>query len=556
MGREIKSDKIILGKLFEDFWFLVPVYQRPYVWTPDEVNDLLEDLWFASENSLDDEYFVGSLVLKKNTESSFDEYEVLDGQQRLTTFALLFAVLKEKTDDKKLKEALSDSLFQVENDYKNIPEIPRIVYKIRGSSDEFLRKFLQSNNKRMDGKDISVKNMDKSIKAIEEFFDKRNVEDFAMFLLNKVVMIYVATENREDAFRLFTILNNRGIPLTNADILKAINIGEIEKQENEKVVEDYAERWGDIQNELVEDFDRFLGFIRTILLKEKARKSLLDEFEKKIYNNNKLSKGKETVDLLKEYYTIYITIIDFATQDNPLSQKSSEENNIYKNLITIMRIALPSKDWIPPLLFFYKKFKDKSLLEFLNLLEFKFSSDWILYFTPTRRIENMNRILKKIENAETPEQVLNDGEIFKVDIDDLKDALKGDAYGKRFTKYVLLKYEYLSQDKSPFIGNYSLISIEHILPQTPKVGSKWRELFTDKEIEEYKHKLGNLVLLNRRKNSNLSNLDFKIKQKKYFDGSSSTFSSINYVMRKEKWNKGDIGRRTNELIKKLAPSSR
>ena len=92
-----------------------------------------------------------------------------------------------------------------------------------------------------------------------------------------MIFIYVSTENREDAFRLFSILNNRGIPLTNADILKAINIGEIENSGNKKLAEDYAKKWEDIQNELGGDFDRFLEFIRTILLKEKARKSLLEE---------------------------------------------------------------------------------------------------------------------------------------------------------------------------------------------------------------------------------------------------------------------------------------
>ncbi|MCD6579431.1 DUF262 domain-containing protein [bacterium] len=468
MGKKIESDRIILSKLFEDFWFLIPEYQRPYVWTPDNVNDLLEDLWFAYENSSEDEYFVGSLVLKKVTQSSFDEYEVLDGQQRLTTFAILFTILKKITEDNLLKEALNKKLFQQKNPYDNIPERSRIVYGIRGDSDKFLKEFIQSGNRRRNGKDVSVKNMVNAIETIEKFFEnKNNIENFAKFLLNKVVFIYVATEDREDAFRLFTILNNRGIPLTNADILKAINIGEIEKSENKNLAEEYAKKWEDIQNELGEDFDRFLGFIRTILVKEKARKSLLEEFEEKIYKAGKLSKGKTTIDLLNEYYGIYTKIIDFSPGDTPLTQKFSQENNEYKNLITIMKTALPSTDWIPPLLRFYKKFGDKFLLDFIKKLEFKFSSDWILYFTPTQRIENMNKILKKIDETDSPEELLNGTSIFEVNINDLRNALLGDIYGKRFAKYVLLKYEHLIQDNSQFISNYSLISVEHVLPQNP-----------------------------------------------------------------------------------------
>jgi len=490
--------------------------------------------------------------LKKVTQSTFDEYEVLDGQQRLTTFALLFTILKEKAKDERLKRTLAESLFQEENPYRNIPERSRIVYGIRGDSDKFLREFIQSGNKRLDGKDISVKNMINAIETIEKFFkNKNNIEDFAKFLLNKVVFIYVATEDREDAFRLFTILNNRGIPLTNADILKAINIGEIEKSGNRRLAEEYAKKWENIQNELGEDFDRFLGFIRTILVKEKARKSLLEEFEEKIYKMGKLAKGKETIDLLNKYYETYTKIIDFSPTDKPLSSHSDEKNNEYKNLITIMKIALPSTDWIPPLIHFYSKFGDEYLLEFLKKLEFKFSSDWILYYTPTQRIENMNRILKKIDNANSPEKVLNDANIFEVSTDDLRSTLSGDIYGKRFAKYVLLKYEYLIQDNSRYEGPPNFISVEHVLPQNPPENSKWREWFTDKEIEQYKHKMGNLVLLNRRKNSSLSNLDFDKKKERYFKGSISTFPSINHIMQKTEWRKEDIENRTNDMIKRL-----
>jgi len=464
----------------------------------------------------------------------------------------MLRTLKDKTIVDTTKRAIEESLFQKAIPVKRIPERLRIVYRIRGESDKFLKEFILNGLKNRGNKDLSIENMNNAIETINEFFKNRNdkIEGFIDFLFNNVVFIYVATEDREDAFRLFTILNNRGIPLTNADILKAINIGEIEKSEDKKVVEEYAKKWEDIQNELGENFERFLGFVRTIILKEKARKSLLEEFEEKIYKN-KLSKGKKTINLLAEYYKIYTKIIDFSPGENPLSEKLGQENNAYKNLITIMKTALPSTDWIPPLLYFYKKFENESLLEFLKKLEFKFSSDWILYFTPTQRIENMNRILKKIDDANHPEEVLNDPDIFKVDINDLRNVLSEDIYGKRFTKYVLLKYEYLCQDNSQFIGGYSLISVEHVLPQNPPEHSKWRKWFTDDEIEKNKHTLGNLVLLNRRKNSSLSNLDFEKKKEKYFKGSISTFPSINEVMRKIEWKKEDIETRTKDMVDTL-----
>ncbi len=394
MGKKIAADKVILGKLFEDFWFLIPEYQRPYVWTPDNVNDLLEDLWFAFKNNSEDEYFVGSLVLKKVAESTFNEYEVLDGQQRLTTFTLLFTVVRDITKDSLLKETLNKKLFQRENPYDNIPERQRVVYKIRGNSNSFLKEFILKSVIKCCS-DVSVKNMCEVIDVMKNFFKEKisEIESFSKFLLNNVVFIYVATEDREDAFRLFTILNNRGVPLSNADILKAINIGEIEKTEKKGLAEEYAKRWEDIQNALGDEFDKFLGFIRTILLKEKARKSLIEEFEEKIYKANKLKKGKDTLDFIEKFYNTYNELIDFSPGDSPLSQKPADENNAYKNLIIVMKTALPSTHWIPPLLYFYDKFGDEHLFEFLKILEFKFSSDWITSTTPAQRIENMNRIL-------------------------------------------------------------------------------------------------------------------------------------------------------------------
>ena len=93
-------------------------------------------------------------------------------------------------------------------------------------------------------------------------------------------MIYVATEDLEDAFRLFMILNDRGIPLRNSDILKSTNLGALDN-EVDKIK--YAKIWEQAEGELGDDFDRFLNHIRTILVKEKARLSLLKEFEDKIY---------------------------------------------------------------------------------------------------------------------------------------------------------------------------------------------------------------------------------------------------------------------------------
>ena len=562
MNNTIQSEKKDINSIFSDFWFLIPEYQRSYVWNEDHINDLLDDLWFACQNKNDNEYFLGSLVLKRTGESGFAEFEVLDGQQRLTTFFILMAVIRDLTTDEQLKGTCKNRVHQEENRFVGIPERVRIVYKIRDDVEDFINKFIleedgtkNSEIEEMFGiKNVSISHMAKAIETIHEFFeDKTNsdiekfdiekfdIEKFAEFLGLKSVFIYVSTDSMEDAFRMFTILNNRGIQLSNPDILKSINIGEMNGEDREL----YAKEWESIEGDMGGDFDRFLSFIRTILVKEKARANLVEEYEENIYKGNLLRKGKDTIDLIIKYKDIYDKIITF---DN----NSEIDDNAYKNLVTIMNIGLPSGDWIPPLLLYYDKFRNKQLLEFIEKLEYKFSSDWILQMTPTTRIENMNNILKRIEESNAPYELLQNNKLFEVNNESLKEILNGDVYGRRFARYILLKYEYLQSENTVQLSNYKTISVEHILPQNPEDNSEWKKDFSDDEREYWLHKLANLVLISGRKNSKLSNRDFQEKKKKYLEGRIDIFSGSKvFIEQTNEWNAKTLEHRQESMIHEL-----
>jgi len=557
MNNTIQSEKKDINSIFSDFWFLIPEYQRSYVWNEDHINDLLDDLWFACQNKNDNEYFLGSLVLKRTGESGFAEFEVLDGQQRLTTFFILMAVIRDLTTDEQLKGTCKNRVHQEENRFVGIPERVRIVYKIRDDVEDFINKFIleedgtkNSEIEEMFGiKNVSISHMAKAIETIYEFFeDKTNsdiekfdIEKFAEFLGLKSVFIYVSTDSMEDAFRMFTILNNRGIQLSNPDILKSINIGEMNGEDREL----YAKEWESIEGDMGGDFDRFLSFIRTILVKEKARANLVEEYEENIYKGNLLRKGKDTIDLIIKYKDIYDKIITF---DN----NSEIDDNAYKNLVTIMNIGLPSGDWIPPLLLYYDKFRNKQLLEFIEKLEYKFSSDWILQMTPTTRIENMNNILKRIEESNAPYELLQNNKLFEVNNESLKEILNGDVYGRRFARYILLKYEYLQSENTVQLSNYKTISVEHILPQNPEDNSEWKKDFSDDEREYWLHKLANLVLISGRKNSKLSNRDFQEKKKKYLEGRIDIFSGSKvFIEQTNEWNAKTLEPRQESMIHEL-----
>ena len=505
---KIESAKVEFKKVFsEEFWFLIPEYQRAYVWESDNILELVEDLSYAFENKPNNDYFLGSLVLKRTENNEFPEYEVLDGQQRLTTFFIMMSVLRDLIDNPKNKKTIHEKIYQEEDCLEAIPERTRITYKIRDNVDDFVKKYIIEPNgttkeeeleQIKNDTNISLSHMANAILTLRNILKERDdLPQFVGYIFTKALFIYVSTSNTEDAFRMFTILNDRGIPLTNADILKSQNIGALS---NEKDIKKYAELWEDIEGKHGDRFDRFLQFVRTILVKEKARANLLEEFTEKVYKTDILKKGKETFELISQYNDIYEKLID--TLDANLS-------NNFKNLITIMKIGLRSEDWIPPLLHYFKKFKYYRLDEFLACLEYKFSGDWICGTTPTIRLDSMNNILKKIDEVENADKIFEDNKIFKVNEDELEHSISGNVYNKQFSKHLLLKLEYLMCDNTVHLSGYNYITVEHILPQNPKEDSQWCKEFTEEEREIWTNKLSNLVLISKKKNSSLSNSDFK-----------------------------------------------
>ncbi|MFM9277946.1 DUF262 domain-containing protein [Paenibacillus jiagnxiensis] len=563
----IEADKEFLQKVFsENFWFLIPEYQRSYVWKTDNVIELLEDLYFAFVHKPDKDYFLGTLVLKRHNMSSFPEYEVLDGQQRLTTLFIMLAVLRDIINNQQFKGTLQKKIYQEENILENIPSRSRITYKIRDNVEGFIHEFIikpegttQTGALKLyadsSNDNLSISNMANSALVMRDFFMKQkqtgSLEEFLKFVFNRALFIYVSTENTEDAFRLFTILNNRGIPLTNADVLKSQNIGALptEREKNK-----YAKIWEEIEGKHGSDFDRFLQFLRTILVQEKARANLLEEFNDKIYHLSSsqpplLRLGKETFDFINKYNDIYEQIIELQNE---------HLNNSIKNLLTIMKIGFRSEEWVPPLMHYYAKFGLGRLGEFVKKLEYKFTGDWVCGVTPTTRLEAMNNILKAID--QTPEGRLDDllgsPALFRIDTEEFRRNIQGDVYKKQYTRYLLLKIEYLSGDNTVHLSNYQYITVEHVLPQNPPRNSQWVKDFSEADRRYWTNRLANLVLISQKKNSALSNQDFEKKKTIYLKNRIDAFRANKiFIEQNSTWTPQVLRRRQDELTVLLVKSS-
>lgn len=567
---EIKSEKVLVKDIFSHMWFRVPEYQRPYVWGSEEINDLLDDLTFAMAEKPNSEYFLGSFVFqlkraKPEAGQMFDENDLLDGQQRMATLLILFAVLRDLANDDKAKKDCQDCINQEASKYKNIPERTRLVFAIRESVQKFIDEYIKkkdgtSREKELEklsetDEDLSVRNMARAVIEMRKFFSEHpniKAEELLQFLLNNVLLIYVSTEDLDDAFRLFTILNDRGIPLRNSDILKSINLGAIENPD-EKIK--FAKMWEEAEGELGDDFDRFLNHVRTILVKDKARLNLLQEFEDKIYEPKEqdkatgkkkpvlLNKGRETFEFVEKYLNHYQALLLNGNYDETGSFE-------FDNLVKVMLAGLPATDWVPPLLRYFDKFEYDRLLEFLKSIDNKFSADWIAQYSPTERIEAMNKIIRTIDDAQTVDEVFASG-LFNIDADSFIRIIDGPVYGRRFARYLLLKLDYLYQNHAHRMA-FETLSVEHILPQNPTNGSQWLKDFSPEERAEWTDKLGNLVLITRKKNSSQGRLDYKDKKTRYFEKCIDTCpNSLRVLNKYDSWTPRELKDNHETVLKKI-----
>lgn len=571
MATEIKCEKKVIREIF-NMWYCIPDYQRAYVWDTDQVRDLLDDTISAYRENKEAQYFLGSMVLKINEKSennvSYTEYELLDGQQRITTVFLILACMRDMlTDYPQYQNSLAGFVYQAEDAILQQPERMRIIFNIRSDVRDFVNEHIKPLHgtcdsallkDKMQAKDvnISIRNMANAMLVAHEFLEenKSDIIGYLSYFLNKVLMIYVATEELQDAFQLFTVLNNRGVKLSSSDILKAENLKELSAADRTF----WATRWEEMETYFGEDFDKFLSHIRTILVKKKQTTTLLKEFDEFVYSNQEydrtqkkyvprtpiLRRGKDTFELLYSYYHTYQEVFD---TDHSVVTGDYEITNYLK----LMETGFGADYWIAPVLDYYRKYRRLGFVAFLKALDRKLSADWITAATPTVRMENVNAILREIEASQDSAALLQ-SKTFTINKSDFERVINGDIYGRSFAKYLLLKLDLIYRGSSTPMIPQAIASIEHILPRNPSADSQWVKDFSAAEREEWTNKLGNLVLISRRKNTSQGNRDYVEKKEKYFEKNIEMFpNSIRIYQNYPEWKLFDLKKNHSDVVTEL-----
>ena len=233
MSKKISAAEYPLAKIFSsDFAYVIPSYQRPYAWTVDQASELFDDLFgFYDESEPEEEsYFLGSIVLIK--EESKPRAEVIDGQQRLTTLTILFSALAFILEGEQ-REKLCKYIREPGNEFEGLEPKPRLT--LRERDKEFFSMYVQALNfeQLSELDDRSLDNESQSnIKKNSQLFLKRiekklsnsadRIKGFITFLVQRCFLVAVSTPSQQSAFRVFSVMNSRGLDLQPTDIINRL----------------------------------------------------------------------------------------------------------------------------------------------------------------------------------------------------------------------------------------------------------------------------------------------------------------------------------------------
>ena len=558
MSTKIKGAEYPFSKIFSsDFDYEIPSFQRPYAWTEEEAGDLFDDLYdFYVNEAQDEQYFLGSIVLVK--EDDKPHAEVIDGQQRLTTLTILLSAITSRLSGEDRND-FKTYIIEPGRASQGLASKPRV--HIRKRDNDFFKKYIQGMDfeslftLNAEAQDTEAKtNIIKNAKLLmgrieEKLGTEEEIIRFGAYLVQRCFLVAVSTPTRQAAFRIFSVMNSRGMSLLATDIIKADIIGAI----RESWHEEYNGKWEEMEVEVGRNgFNDLFGHIRMIIAKVKAKKALQDEFYSVVFpdTDGKDITERDATDFIDNILSPFSEAYRVVKNSEYVSTSGADlVNDILRWLNRI-----DNSDWVPVAMLFYAKHKDDAALmnKFLRRLErlaaFMRATSWDV----THRIERYAKVLSDLENMADDGSFGNSIELTQEEIKEFLDRLNSDMYKMVSNKrnYLILRLDSFVSDGSATYDS-KILTIEHVLPQTVSAGSQWEEWWPDPDKRaEWVHKIGNLLPLAKRTNSQAQNYDFNLKKEKYFRGKAgvAAFALTTQVLLYTEWKPEIVKARQEELI--------
>jgi len=563
---ESKTIKEIFGDT--NSFYTMPEYQRPYSWDDERVSILWDDIKTSYENFyestsnndnpvIDENYFLGSIIL---TPSKYG-YDVVDGQQRLTTLTILFCVIRdlfpELNKDANIStdpEAITIDEIKDFISYKDKRERLRLLTHITHQNDlqnEIIRKEGILWPDKFTKTDKQNKKYMNTARLFRDYLNDLNekspevIVPMINYLFNRVRLIKITCSSQAFAIKLFQVLNTRGMDLVPADLIKSFLYGNISKfEKNSDQIElkrkEFMQEWNTIEqllkttsDSITDIFNMYLYYIsntnpkRTLyeelypFIEDKEPTIFIFEFKKFVNDYIDIQSSKDYVTYSLKYLQHQLYWKPILTSARYLSFKRVDDlKNELRRFYYLYWIAGYTSPKIKQISF--------------NILK------WIkgkVEFSETEKYEEFNKFLdfsktKKEDFASsyksTKNQCFVDFSIqsnpdlytaikFKIEeklkmdgvYDRVKKNLEDNCYNENWLKPLLLIVEYKQWNVKDFIPLDRFLHAEHIMPQSRKY-KYWQSLFTDKEAEDYLMKIENLTLLSGDRNIEASNRPFNL----------------------------------------------
>jgi hypothetical protein len=592
----IENHKYSIEAAFRECFYVVPDYQREFVWTDKEVQQLLEDIDEQIDSGSDKEYFVGMILVSPG--SLTNHFEVIDGQQRLTTFYLLLCALRHRFKGTPQHQSINGLIstnytasdgeiktsLKLEPRYENADELMRCLVA-QDDDPAKVRHAVQQAGIAQFGSLDNLLNAYATVYRylLDNYEDQTSLKKLWGYLANNVVFIQISTDV-SSALKIFETINERGVGLNPMDLLKNLLFTQVDQQDFTKL----KNEWKKITAPLEKAKEKPLRFLRYFLManyKITNKDSIVREDE--IYDwfvddDNAKSceyeeKPFEFVRKIIRNVESYLAFSEGQGNDGHSNVPMANLKKMCGGAFSLHYVLLLALANIP-----------KSLFDHFVVQLESFLFCYIYTKTPTKELERSFsqwadelRDIAGMKDAKAQKQRLNDfiDKRFRASMagksNELADALKRytirsmQQYRTRYllaklTQFVDMAYKGMTVPGS--LDDYMVLEIEHILPNTPE--PELRHSFANgnpgANYDDYKNRLGNFTLLEKPINIVASNGFFEAKKAEYKKckhyltssiveltvvGKNSSINRINEKLKAfENWTAASIDQRQGMLI--------
>lgn len=548
---DLNVSKKSIGALFNEMQgkkFIIPDYQRPYKWDMEKCDILWNDIvtFYQADSKSGNDYFLGTIVSFENDEK---DKEIIDGQQRITSFFLLLRAFYRKLEDMAedkyvigLKNQLApkiwdtDAISQVVED-KTLIHINSLVATEK--DNETFHKILESGKAGENASDNYSKNYNFFKMKCDEFAENEPMQwnELCITILNKCIILPIECDTQETALTIFSTLNDRGMPLSDSDIFKAKLYSRKDSKEAKK---EFTDSWKDLTQICkearlkIDDIFRFYSHVLRGRKEEKTKEIGLRKFysennSKRLFEDNLMSEIMELALFWRYVNNPYKKEVELT---NKLSLDTKKFLHVLK--------GYPNDFWRYATSVFYITNKKQSNF---NELFLPFVKE-LLSFLFVKFIDypSVNGIKSTIYNSCI--SIIKENKLsYSVEFNEkyLSQEIE-DFSSSRISRALLLLHAYLNPNQESLISN--IFDIEHIFPK------KWNntnyEGWNKEDADLYLDRFGNKIIFEKRLNIQAGNNYFGHKKVKYSESKiASVIDLSNY--HKNDWIKVDIEQREVEF---------